>query len=168
MVEIKRIHRKRHYYRAKILKSGKIKILGRWKHTAETKIKIRLSIIAKLPPEKRPTFLKSSIRQLKGYKKIEKKNIIDRTKLTNVEEIVTKNPIIRKRAIMQITFGFQKAVKNRIIETKRTARSNKLPLSERITAFNQCYQRALAQIDFSPDKVIIISKSFIYYERIKK
>jgi hypothetical protein len=47
-----------------------------------------------------------------------------------------------------------------------TSRSNKMFNPRSKFAFNQCYQRALAQINFSPASVKLAKKTFFYWERL--
>lgn len=89
---------------------------------------------------------------------------VKRKRLTNVSEVFTLSPISRKRSIREIQFQFIVKNKSMIV----TSRSNLLPPSRSRTAFNQCYQRALAQLPASPTAVRIIRNNYISYEKVAK
>ena len=89
-------------------------------------------------------------------KKITKRSIT----LTQVKEIHTTRPLRGKKGVLQISFAFGKG-KRKVL---RTGRSNKRFYPREYTAgFNQCLQRAMAQIDFSPNAIAILNLKYVYW-----
>lgn len=120
-----------------------------------------------------PVMTRKKIKGKRKYKLVEKKakvfnteNIERKHNLTKVVEISNRKIIKSEVGLLEIRFRFWKSKKTRL---DRTGRSNKRNLSnarQLKAGFNQCYQRAMAQINFSPMKVQILRVNYIYY--IKK
>lgn len=91
------------------------------------------------------------------------------SKKTGTYEIESKHIYARRMAVLQLTFRFIKIVKGRRDRVRIvTSRSNKLFLStDYKRAFDECYQRALAQIDFSPDSYTIVKRRYFYWEKLR-
>ena len=86
----------------------------------------------------------------------------EKVKLTNVYEYELGSPLKHESGLMQISFLFEKIKPKQ--QHAATARSNKLIFPEQYKeAFNQCYKRALAQINFSPDSVHLLDVCYIYW-----
>ncbi len=168
------------------------KVISRIKYTVSEKTKERISLSKKGASirEKTDKYSKSIKKQLTKVEKslnVLEKNVRPIIELnrrgnkvkrirafTNVFEIQTRRFITGRRGIMQIKFLFTKIGRRGGERTaKRTGRSgihkkkSAFPRDLK-RAFNECYQRALAQIGFSPDVVEILDKRFIYWLPIKK
>lgn len=173
---IKRIRRFGRYYIVVRDSSGRFTSFKPYKLPRASIEKRRKTAIEKIKPEEREEFLINKIRKQKyrssqAYaKKIKKKqapvvhitkrNLIEKTVLTNVIEVELKKPLKGEKGLLQITFIFSKKRRTE----SATGRSDKLFFPKQfITGFNQCIRRAFAQIDFSPDEIRIRRLSYIYW-----
>lgn len=156
-----------YHIKKKRITSIKKKDIYRIKKKKITRIKRKIKAVKK-PLRKIPT-LKSQVQKLKktkikakSLKKLRKSDILEKISLSNVDEYNIKSPLLRKKGLLQITYKFFKFKPERKITV--TARSNKLFFPrEYKKGFNQCYQRALGQADFSPDFIEILSIRYIYW-----
>ena len=99
-------------------------------------------------------------------KKLNSRYILDDVLLsrgTGIHELTANAPLYRKEGVMQVTFLF---ISSGGDTQEITARSNKLYLSSnKKTAFDQCYKRALGQISFSPIATKLLDVKYIYWEK---
>lgn len=158
-----RIRRKGRYYNVKRDENGRF--IRVYPVARPKKIRKEYKLIKSSASFKDHARLQKKKTKVRACKKIYKKNVIERIKLSKVEEVNLRSPLKRKKGVLQIRFKFSKAYKGRIMSVKRTGRSNRLNFpSDNTKAFNQCLQRAIAQnVPFSPDKIEIVSYSYFYW-----
>lgn len=101
--------------------------------------------------------------KIKPMRTFSKKGLIEERRMTNITERVYSRPIKNKRGKLEVYFRFIKYTPRKIVIQGAYSSLGILDNNTFRKHFNECYKKALAQIDFSPDNVEIKSIRYLYW-----